>query len=394
MADTIEEQMKQSGATVWESGQKKEEPQQDSGQQAQGEPEGQAQQSQDEPKQEPQQSQQEPQGQSEPSEKFSEEKAADWLSRFNERFQTNFQNEDEVNELFDYKNKYSDLENKVKQKDEALSQASDPTSYFANENLMKINEIVKQHNVDESTASRLISTDFSSMGSEDVLVMQKLMEEPEWRGSEDALREEIQEQYGLDENPDDYEDEAQQAKARQKIERKKKRMEVDARKARDQFSQMQQVELPGKQDLEGSVQQQKEQLAQSAEQNADKFISDMEKINYHEDMEFQVDDEWRNKYLTKDKLKEFAQNYNLDLSSEEGYKQAQDIYKTAFIKENLSKLFNDYKKRLQTQQRDKEFEDYNNPRSNNRQQKPDEGPKPKSREAVNQEIAKDMGIKQ
>src|SRR6056297_2085383 len=355
MPDTIEETMTKQGATVYEGGQVKDQPKEDD-QTGQGEPK------QEEPKQEPkeepkqEQPKQEEPKQEEPKQDTeqgepSEEDKKSWLDRFNEQFQTQYESEDQLKELFDYKTQYDSLQEKLKQKDEALSQASDPNSYVADESMMKVNEIVKQHKVDINTAAQLASTDFSQMNDDQVVLMNSLLENPEYRGDEDLLREEIQEQYGLDINLDDYEGEERSKKERE-LRRRKKKMEVDARKAREKFQNMQQVELPQKQNPEESIQQQREQLAQTAEQNADKFISDMSKIEYEEGMEFQLDDEWKNKHLTKENLKNFASQYGIDLSSEEGYKQAQDIYKTAYIKENLSKILNDYKKKLQSEQKD------------------------------------------
>jgi hypothetical protein len=381
MADTIEETMKQQGATVYENGQ----PQQDD-QTGQGAP-NQEEPRQEEPKGEPGQ---EP-GQ-EPAQVDTEEDKKSWLNRFNEQFQTQYESEDQLKELFDYKTQHSDLQEKIRLKDEALSQASDPNSYFANESLMKVNEIVKQHNVDINTAAQLASTDFSQMGDDQVVLMNSLLENPEYRGDEDLLREEIQEQYGLDVDLDDYEGEERSKKERE-LRRRKKKMEVDARKARQKFQNMQQVELPQKQNLEEGIQQKEEQFAQSAEKNADKFISDMSKIEYGEGMEFQLDDEWKNNYLTKDNLKNFASQHKIDLSTEEGYEKAKEAYKMGYVYKNLPKILNDYKKRLQTEQKDEEYNKYNNPRPNNRGEKPDGEASPKSKEKVNQEIAADFGIK-
>ena len=157
---------------------------------------------------------------------------------------------------------------------------------------------------------------------------------------------------------------------------------------------MQQVELPGKQDLEGSVKEQKQKLEQTAHSKADNLVRDLEKINYHEDMEFQIDEDWKSKNLTKDNIVQQATSYGFDLSDEQSYEKFKNFMRNRYILENLPKIFNDYKKRLQTQQKDEEFDKYNNPRNNNRQEKPEGAPKPKSREAVNEEIAKDFGIKQ
>ncbi len=395
--DTIDQAMEEKGATVWENGQQvtqeaepNQQPEQDTNEQnsQQGQP------SQQEPSQQEQPSGEQQGEQGEGEQKSEEQQKIDWLSKFNETFQTNYESQDQVKELFDYKNKYSDLQQTVQQKDEALSQASDPSSYFANENVMKINEVVKQHNVDPATASRVLNTDFSQMNSEDVLVMNRLMEEPEWQGKEDLLREEIQEQYNLDMNPDDYDDENEQKKAQKKLARGKEKLNIDARKAKDQLTKMQQVELPGKQDLEGSVKEQKQQLEQSAQSKADNLVQDLEKINYHEDMEFQIDEDWKNKNLTKDNIVQQATSYGFDLSDEQSYEKFKNFMRNRYILENLPKLFNDYKKRLQTQQKDEEFNKYSNPRENNRQEKPDNAPKPKSREAVQEEMAKDFGVKQ
>lgn len=313
----------------------------------------------------------------------------DWLSRFNERFKTSYESEDQVKELFDYKSQYDNIKQTLEQKEKALGQASDPSSYFANDDVMKLNKVVEDNNLDVVTASRIINTDFSKMDAEDVLVMSKILDEPTWQGSEDLVREEIQEQYGLDRNPDDIEDENEKSKVQRKIERGKKRLAADAEKAKKKFTEMQQVQLPGKKDLEAQYQEKKEGFKKPAE----KLVGELDKVNYHEDMEFTIDDEWKSKFLTPDKIAEEAAMYNLDLTKDEVYNNVKDYLKRKYIADNFDKILSDFKKKMRTDQKDEEFDKYNNPRDNNRQTKPDNEPAPKSREKVNEKIARDFGIK-
>lgn len=320
-----------------------------------------------------------------------EQNKIDWLKSFNEKFQTDYE-EDQVKELFDYKTKYNNLQENLKIKDEALNKAEDPMSYFANESVMRMNEIIKQNNIDSNIASRIVNNDYSQMNNEDILVEQKLMEEPEWRGNENLLREEIQEQYNLDENFEDYEED-QQAKIKQKIDRGKKKMEVAAQKAKRQFEQMQQTELPQKQNLEENTLQQKEQYKQSAEKNVDKLIKDLEKINYYEDLEFEIDDDFKNNYLTKENIVRFSKDNNLDLSDEKIYKQTVDRLQKDYISHNFGKILNDFKKKLQTDKKNEEYQNYNNLRKNNRQEKPTSNVDQTSRDKTNEQIKEDWGIK-
>jgi hypothetical protein len=79
--------------------------------------------------------------------------------------------------------------------------AAKPKTHFANDNLAMYNEFVRETGIDNSEVfNRLKGAELTNMPDMDVLVLQRILENPRLIGSEDKLRMHLENKYNIDPN--------------------------------------------------------------------------------------------------------------------------------------------------------------------------------------------------
>jgi len=299
----------------------------------------------------------------------------DILKRINEHTGANFESLDDVKGLLSTKDKLKEYESTLEQKDEALKKAGDPYQTFADEKILKANEIVrKNEGVTPDVAFKLASSDLDNMNDDDVLVMEQIMNNPHYAGRESELKDIINEDYGLDEfgSEDDMEE-----ADKKKLSRRQMKKEMAAKKARESLKQMASVETPGQRDLEAETQQEKEQQQKEFEQKvntfrpqANKMLEDVGTLKFGKNgHEYQVDQAFMDTLGKDDNLAKFLAN-NYDANDPNAYNNALQKVKQMYWANNPDRIVDDLEEQIKARMQDQVHKEQHNPKENNRQEKP------------------------
>lgn len=299
----------------------------------------------------------------------------DILKRINEHTGANFESLDDVKGLLSTKDKLKEYESTLEQKDEALKKAGDPYQTFADEKILKANEIVrKNEGVTPDVAFRLASADLDNMNDDDALVMEQIMNNPHYAGRESELKDIINEDYGLDEfgSEDDMEE-----ADKKKLSRRQMKKEMAAKKARESLKQMANVETPGQRDLEAETQQEKEQQQKEFEQKvntfrpqANKMLEDVGTLKFGKNgHEYQVDQAFMDTLKKDDNLAKFLAN-NFDANDPNAYNNALQKVKQMYWANNPDRIVDDLEEQIKARMQDQVHKGQHNPKENNRQEKP------------------------
>jgi hypothetical protein len=153
----------------------------------------------------------------EPKETPTEEPSVFDVKAFNERFGSDFQDEEilksslarlnELQELDNLKGEKTELETKLSELSSKYEEAKgmlDPRKYFANEDEYKRQLILQKHGQELNPAllNQIVSADLDGMNDMDVLVLGKMVATPGIRGGADGAREMIYRQLGVDKDLD------------------------------------------------------------------------------------------------------------------------------------------------------------------------------------------------
>jgi hypothetical protein len=293
-------------------------------------------------------------------------KPEDALRVLNEQLETKFKDFDEIKGLTTTKDKLSEYEAKLQQKDEALNSIGDPYSSFADEAILKANEIKKQNkDLSTSVAFKLASTDVDNLSDDDVLVMQRIIENPHYEGQEGLMKEIVDEDYGLISDKD--EDELTDADKR-RIERQKTRKGMDAKKAREALKSMSDVQAPQKKDVEQEYQEKVKNYIPQAEKLIDEQV---DKLTIGKDeYEHEIDSSFKD-FLKKDNnLARTLAKSGYDLSNPQEVQKVVDWVKNLYFAQNKDKVINDVVEQERARMRDQQHKEVHNPKETDKKEKP------------------------
>ena len=172
---------------------------------------------------------------------------------FNERFGTEFADEENIKsslsrltELSDYdslKTKNTEYETKLAElqaKYDEVQTLLDPRKFFANEDEYRRQLILQKHGQDINPAmlNKIVSADFSQMSDLDILVMGKRVGNPALQGGDQDIKEMIYRQLGVEEDSSEW------TMATKNI------ISEDANSVRKELTKLKDVDVPEKVDYE------------------------------------------------------------------------------------------------------------------------------------------------
>jgi hypothetical protein len=179
------------------------------------------------------------------------------VNDFNQRFSTDFKDEDSIRNVLSSVERVSELEAQLKELDSLkeenllLKESLDPLKYFDTEDDFKVALFKKQFpDKDASVAHKILTKDLSQMSDRDVIAHSILLDNPDLKGGLQGAIEMVNDKYGIDEDGD------LDALTENKI-------KVDARSARSSINTIKsQIQLPDKIDVNALAAQKKELMEQ------------------------------------------------------------------------------------------------------------------------------------
>jgi hypothetical protein len=343
----------------------------------------------------PQPGQTEPQGEPTPQENEptpepspTPEPAEFDISNINERFQTQFENEDalrsslnRLNDLENYDQAVSERDNlqtevdQWKQKYEEVASTLDPRKHFVSEEEYKRQLILQKHGEDVNPAllNEIISRDLTQMTDVDVLTLYKLVENPNIIGGQQGAKDLVYRQLGIDpETPVDEWDNTS-----------KNLILEAANSARKKLNGIKSIEVPEAVDYAA----QQAQKTQESQQRTEQLTQDwntvtgkmMEGFN---EMSFTREVDGKNEtYFTYAVSPEFrataqqlATNYLVDNGiepNEEGIKQAQSYVEDLFWNQKGIEIMQAYGKDVASKLTESTQQQQDNPAPQNTQEAPE-----------------------
>jgi len=178
-------------------------------------------------------------------------------------FKSHAEIKDLVNKVSDYELRHKEFENTqktLKEKEELFNKLNDPRSYFADEDEMKVQQVLK--NIESKDQRKIVKRIFDSTDLDDFekLKLSALYDNPNVKGGEQTVIKFLEKKYGVSDIPRDEWDDSVLFS-----------MSSDAKKAFDPFARMlNEVKLPDKIDLDGIKKQKETESEQS-----DKEIKDL-----------------------------------------------------------------------------------------------------------------------
>jgi hypothetical protein len=284
------------------------------------------------------------------------------LGRLNKDLGTQFKSLEDVKNLTSYKDKVSEYESQLQQKNEALKSIGDPYKSFASKKLLKANEILKKNEgMSDDMAIRLATTDFDQMSDDDVLAFKEQMENPYYAGNDQMLKQIINNQYGLSQNIDE-EDMDEQTKQMLQMNQFKK--QADAKKARDSLKQMADVQTPEKVDVEEQYKQKIEQFRPQAEKIIDEKL---DKITIGKNgYEYEIDKGFKDWLKENDHLaRHLASKYDPN-SSNQNFDEVVTYLKNVYFNNKRDKIIDDLEESITTRIQEQNYKENHNPKENNR----------------------------
>ncbi len=358
--------------------------QEDNTQQTQQQPEGEAQEQGSQQESGEQQGEQ-PEGQGDQGEQQdkTEPSQEEILKHLNQSLGSNFKSIDDIKGLQSTQEKLKEYEAKIQEKDEALNSVGDPMNQFANENVAKANEILKNNNsLSFGVAAKLATADVDNMSDDDALVFEQLIENPHYEGRESVLRKMVNKTYKTDASSEDELSDEE----KEEIEIQKFKKEADAKKAKDRLKQMANVETPQKRNVEEEHKQQKQQKLEQFKPHAESIMNELESVKVGKNgYEFQIDQSFKD-FLQKDgNLASYLAN-NFDPNDPDAKQKAMDQLKEVYKKQKIDKIVDDIEEQVAARIRDEFHQKSHNPKQNNRQERPE----PTNQEQQNQQAEQNL----
>jgi hypothetical protein len=298
----------------------------------------------------------------------------DELSLLNRVLGTEYESLDQVksviesnNELESIRKSLTEKEQEIQEKDNLLNTKTDGLKLFANENLYKVNEIIK-NNEDLNVAGilKLASANLDEMNDLDVLKLQREIKRNDSNISSADIEHAINKKYGLTVDPNELEGEELRDFNANKILRKD-----DADDARKELKSLMNVDVPEKIDLLAMKNKEQEDAENAYKakldtwtKKSDVVIKSLDKFSLEYDkgedgkFEFNYDDKFKD-YLSKN-LPEYAARAGLDAGKEEDLGKLVNIIKNDFVNRNLPQMFKNFKQELFTKFQDAEYKKKHN----------------------------------
>lgn len=309
---------------------------------------------------------------------------ADILSALNESLQTEFKSVEDIKNLMSYKDQSeqnkSELEkyqSQLQEKDEVIQKIGNPYSVFANEDVIKINEMVsKNPGMAPAAAAQLLSTDFDNLDDNKVLVMDRIREEPGLsKYSESEIMDMLNDEYRLNEY-DDADEEELTEKQKRNLKSRELRKKSDADTARKELKQLTDIKTPEQKNREEEIKQENKEKAEKftpiaqkiAQENLDKVV-----VGDKHKSEFQIDEGFKNWLGSPEQGQEqnrltryLVANYNQE--DPNSYDQAVSNLKEMYLRENIHKIVDDVVESTETRMRDQFDKENHNARGKNYQE--------------------------
>ncbi len=291
------------------------------------------------------------------------------LKHLNEQLGGNFKSLDDIKNLQEAQKSVEDYKTKLQEKDEALQSVGDPMKQFANENVAKANEILKNNeNLSFGIAAKLATADVDNMSDDDALMYDQLIQNPHYEGRENMLRKMVNKSYKTEASGDEEE---LSDEDKEEIEIQKFKKEADARKAKERLKQMANVETPQAKNVEEEYKQNKQQKIEQFKPHADTIKQELDSVKVGKNgYEFKVSDDFKNFLDQNDNLTQFLAN-NFDPNDPNSKQKAVDSLKELYKKQNLDKIVDDIEEQVAARIRDEFHQQSHNPKTNNRQEKPE-----------------------
>lgn len=179
----------------------------------------------------------------------------DYLKWFNETFQTEYKDVNDIKGVF---GKLKEYEGKIKEYEPYRTQVEtlqkkiaetekqlNPLSWFKDENEFRAQQLkIKYPDKNPDVLQKIVGTDLKQVDDLEVLVLQEMADNPGLdRQTVEAV---IKDHYGLDlDAPGEDADESERAAYNKKVSLAKAKMTIDANKARRALGEIANVELPG-----------------------------------------------------------------------------------------------------------------------------------------------------
>lgn len=329
---------------------------------------------------------QEPEGE-QPSEQPADTPTFD-VESFNKFFETDYQSEDDIKGIFEKASKVSDYDEKVQKLTEyetslkdkesmiaELKESIDPMSYFPSEEAFKASMLKIQFpDKDPVIIEKMIKTDLSKSDNFQVLIDEKLMENPGLEGDRTRAANLLKKQYGID--PDDNPEEWDSVT--------KDQLMVDANAAKKRFSELtDKIELPAVLTPEEKKAEKEKAMAELKESWKEPInrIAQYEKEAIKDDkgetiLEFDVPKDF------KDTISQYAEamalNGEFPVNEDTLNFMESDIRKN-MVYQNLPKILEVYRNKLESswqEQKDKEEGNTEPPNTQTAPSEPTAGKKP------------------
>ena len=307
------------------------------------------------------------------------------LKKFNESFETQYEDENtlksslkELAELRKTKEEYStvkaDLE-KYKADYEEAKTALDPRKYFVNEDEYKRQLILQKYGAEVNPAllNTIVSKDLSQMSDIDVLVLGKMLSNPNIIDGETGAREMVLNQLGIE-----SEDQSEWTTLTKNV------VYEAATNSRKSLNEIKNIEVPDIQDYESAKQAAQEAadkkrglLTDTWGKITDKMMGNFNSFNFYKDKEdgtkesyfdYSVGDEF--KQQARDLVNEYLVDGGLE-PSEANIKEAQSYMQDLFLRRHANDILQAYGKDVETRVREELEKKIDNPAPPNRQEAPD-----------------------
>lgn len=311
------------------------------------------------------------------------------IAAFNQRFGTEFADEDtfksslnrlnDLNELDTLKTEREGFQGKVTELEAKYTEAKDllnPRQYFANEEEYKRQQILMQHGQELNPAvlNKIVGTDLSEMSDVEVLILGKQVANPNIIGGDAGAREMIYQQLNVDpeENPADW------------SQYTKNLVAENALAMRKELTKIKDVEVPEAVDFEAQRATRLEQAAQTKEQLktswtpvATEMVDGFNNLNLSRETEegksevyfsYDIDPEF------KAAATDLVVGYLVDTGKEpskENIQEAGQYVQDLFVRKNMNNIVQAYGKDVEAKLIEKYNIEQDNPKPPNAQEAPE-----------------------
>lgn len=320
------------------------------------------------------------------------------LESFNKAFKTEYKDKGEIESLFNSKDRITQLEGELKEKNSLLDMKSDVMNNFADESLYKVNKIlIENKNLNKTIANKLVDADFDKMTDEQILVLNEMVERPiKSRRSESSLIENLKRKYDITADFEDLDEDEQATYLNNKLD-----MEDDASDARKKLSDIvNNIEMPEKRDLKAEQQKidddaQAKKIAyqESMSPIIENIIKDFDKMEIKDNnddilMDFDVSDEFKS--LLKKNLLDTAMISNIDPKDKKSVDGLKDFVEKEYYWANRKKIAHIITENALTKSRDESFQKYHSRKKTNDKEAPNNGAADAVRQQTYDDIEKEL----